>query len=167
MFHIIILGTNPAIFTNKDNQAQPRTETDSRVLVGHIDSGKGDSARVGQGGCARGRGRDRSVGGGGQKLSARGRNDSGSAVYGVQVGSVGDSARALTFPVATTGSRFLTDLEDRKKEREEARFKREEKERLAEERRFRHETNQSLMQIALVKAVTGFFLILLRLVLNG
>ena len=46
----------------------------------------------------------------------------------------------------------------RRIEREEARLKREENERRADERRFMHENNQTLIQLAMVKAFTGFSL---------
>jgi len=91
----------------------------------------------------------------------RNREERPSTSFSRVLGEVGVSVEKGLGEVFSSSSRLQEDQEDRRKERDEARAKREEKESLAEERRFRHETNQSLMQIALVKALTGFFVSLL------
>jgi len=54
-----------------------------------------------------------------------------------------------------SSSRARAEMEERKAEREEARLRKEEKERAAEERRNRQENQQSLFQLAMIKACTG------------
>ena len=49
------------------------------------------------------------------------------------------------------------DSEERRIEREEARKKKEEKDRISEERRYAHENSQSLIQLAIVRMCTGRF----------
>ena len=50
---------------------------------------------------------------------------------------------------------MVEDSADKKIEREEAKRKKEERERQDEERRQRHESNQSMIQLAIVRACTG------------